>query len=93
MKQLKLAASALVLGLALGVSQAYAQPTLQTDENMVKKMMAMMDTDKDGMISKAEAMKAFGAKFDSMAKGGKMSVKDFVKMLDDMNKGLFVFNP
>ena len=93
MKQLKLAASALALGLALGVSQAYAQPTLATDENMAKKVMMMMDTDKDGMISKAEAMAAFGRKFDSMAKGGKMSMKDFAKMLGDMNQGLFIFNP
>jgi hypothetical protein len=87
MKQAKLALSALALGLALGAGQVAAQPTLSMDENMVKKMMPMMDKDKDGMISKAEAMEVFGRKFDAMSKGGKMTAKQFADFATAIGQG------
>jgi Ca2+-binding EF-hand superfamily protein len=50
-------------------------------------MMPMMDKDKDGMISKAEAMEVFGRKFDAMSKGGKMTAKQFADFATAIGQG------
>jgi hypothetical protein len=81
MKSSKIAA-AVAMGLALGFGQvAVAQKNM---DNVMK-----MDTDKDGMISKAEAMRMFEAKFDAMMKQKgvqKLSAKDVQAIIDDITK-------
>ena len=49
--------------------------------------MYMKMADKDGMLSKADVMKMVEEKFDAMAKGGMISVKDFGVLIADMNRG------
>ncbi len=81
MKPSKIAA-AVAMGLALGFGQvAVAQKTM---DNVMK-----MDTDKDGMINKAEAMRMFETKFDTMMKQKgvqKLSAKDVQSIIDDIAK-------
>jgi hypothetical protein len=79
MKTSKIAA-AVAMGLALGFGQAaLAQKTM---DNVMK-----LDTDKDGMISKSEAMRMFEAKFDAMMKQKgvqKLSARDVQAIIDDI---------
>jgi hypothetical protein len=81
MKPSKIAA-AVAMGLALGFGQvALAQKNM---DNVMK-----MDTDKDGMISKTEAMRMFEQKFDAMMKQKgvqKLSPKDVQMIIDDIAK-------
>jgi len=81
MKPSKIAA-AVAMGLALGFGQvALAQKNM---DNVMK-----MDTDKDGMISKAEAMRMFETKFDAMMKQKgiqKLSARDVQAIIDDIAK-------
>jgi hypothetical protein len=49
--------------------------------------MYMKMADKDGMLSKADVMKMVEEKFDAVAKGGMISVKDFGALIADMNRG------
>jgi hypothetical protein len=75
-------ATAVAMGLALGFGQvALAQKNM---DNVMK-----LDTDKDGMISKAEAMRMFEQKFDAMMKQKgiqKLSAKDVQAIIDDIAK-------
>ena len=75
-------AAAVAMGLALGFGQvAVAQMTV---DNVMK-----MDADKDGMISKAEAMRMFETKFDAMMKQKgvqKLSARDVQAIIDDIAK-------
>jgi hypothetical protein len=81
MKPTKIAA-AVAMGLALGFGQvALAQKNM---DNVMK-----MDSDKDGMISKTEAMQMFEQKFDAMMKQKgvqKLSAKDVQAIIDDIAK-------
>jgi len=81
MKPSKIAA-AVTMGLALGFGQvALAQNTM---DNVMK-----LDTDKDGMISKTEAMRMFETKFDAMMKQKgiqKLSARDAQAIIDDIAK-------
>jgi hypothetical protein len=81
MKLSKIAA-AIAMGLALGLGQvAVAQTTM---DNVMK-----LDADKDGMISKAEAMRMFEQKFDAMMKQKgvqKLTAKDVQAIIDDIAK-------
>jgi hypothetical protein len=81
MKPSKIAA-AVTMGLALGFGQvALAQNTM---DNVMK-----LDTDKDGMISKTEAMRMFETKFDAMMKQKgiqKLSARDVQAIIDDIAK-------
>ena len=54
----------------------------------MKMDMKMMDTNNDGMFSKAEFMKHHEAMFDKMKKdsNGMVSMKDMQAMMDDMMK-------
>jgi hypothetical protein len=79
MKGAKLAAAAAVLTLALG--QAFAAGSMDN--------IKAMDSDKDGMISKAEAMRMVEAKFDAMMKQKgvtKLTPQDVQKVIDDIAK-------
>ena len=79
MKPSKIAA-AVAMGLALGFGQvALAQKTM---DNVMQ-----MDADKDGSISKAEAMKMFEQRIDAMM--AKMGIKRFTpqqvqQLIDDV---------
>jgi hypothetical protein len=76
MKVSKLAA-AVAMGLALGFGQAaLAQKPM---DNVMKG-----DTNKDNMISKDEAMRMFGEKFDKMAKKGQLTPAEFQKLVNDL---------
>jgi hypothetical protein len=79
MKPSKIAA-AVAMGLALGFGQvALAQKNM---DNVMK-----LDTDKDGMISKTEAMRMFETKFDAMMKQKgvqKLSARDVQAIIDDV---------
>jgi hypothetical protein len=79
MKPSKISA-AVAMGLALGFGQvALAQKTM---DNVMK-----LDTDKDGMISKTEAMRMFETKFDAMMKQKgvqKLSARDVQAIIDDV---------
>lgn len=79
MKPSKIAA-AVAMGLALGFGQvALAQKNM---DNVMK-----LDTDKDGMISKAEAMRMFEQKFDAMMKQKgiqKLTARDVQAIIDDV---------
>ena len=74
--------SAVVTALALGVSSAAFAGTMDN--------VKALDKDKDGMISKTEAMKAFEERFDAMVKtkGGiaKLTPADVQKVIDEMAK-------
>jgi hypothetical protein len=76
MKVSKLAA-AVAMGLALGFGQA---ALAQQQMDNVKKG----DTNKDNMISKDEAMRMFGEKFDKMAKKGQLTPQEFQKLVSDL---------
>jgi acyl-CoA thioesterase FadM len=75
-------AAAVAMGLALGFGQvAVAQKTMDN--------VMTMDTDKGGMISKAEAMRMFETKFDAMMRQKgiqKLSAKDVQTIIDDIAK-------
>jgi hypothetical protein len=81
MKRSRIAA-AVAMGLALGFGQvAVAQKSMDN--------VMMLDADKDGMISKAEAMRMFETKFDAMMKQKdiqKLSARDVQAIIDDIAK-------
>ena len=69
-----------VLGMALAQKQAVpkAQDKLALGEPEVKQLLLLMDTDKNGKISKAEWMKFMEAEFDRLDKDktGELDVKE-----------------
>jgi hypothetical protein len=75
-------AAAVAMGLALGFGQAaVAQKSM---DNVMK-----LDADKDGMISKVEAMRMFEKKFDAMMKQKgiqKLSAREVQSIIDDIAK-------
>jgi hypothetical protein len=79
MKPSKIAA-AVAMGLALGFGQvALAQKNMDN--------VMTLDTDRDGMISKNEAMRMFEQKFDAMTKQKgvqKLSARDVQAIIDDV---------
>lgn len=79
MKLSKLAA-AVAAGLALGVGQvALAQKNMDN--------VMTLDTDRDGMISKTEAMRMFEQKLDAMTKQKgvqKLTARDVQAIIDDV---------
>jgi hypothetical protein len=76
MKVSKIAA-AVAMGLALASGQvALAQKPM---DNVMKGA-----TNKDNMISKDEAMRMFGEKFDQMAKKGQLTPAEFQKLVNEL---------
>lgn len=81
MKLRQLAAAATFASLAFAVPAAYAADSVNPNE-----FVKQCDTDKDGMVSKTEAMKMVEKMFDKadsrkMGKLDKKQVEDFLKML------------
>jgi hypothetical protein len=88
MNRMKVALSTLALGLALGLSQAAnAQPTLELETRIMTQMKTMKMVDKDGMITKKDAMVVLEKKFDAMAKGGRMTAAEFAAFVKTIGEG------
>ena len=79
MNRMKVALSTLALGVALGLGQAAnAQPSLELEGRIMTQMKAMKMVDKDGMITKKDAMEVLSKKFDAMSGGrGRMTAAEF----------------
>lgn len=88
MNHMKLALSTLALGLALGLGQAAnAQPSLELEGKIMTQMKAMKMVDKDGMITKKDAMDVMSKKFDKMSKGGRMTAAEFAAFAQAIGQG------
>ena len=88
MNRMKVALSTLALGLALASSQAAnAQPTLELESRIMTQMKSMKMVDKDGMITKKDAMTVLEKKFDAMAKGGRMTAAEFAAFAKAIGEG------
>ena len=88
MNRIKVALSTLALGLALGLGQAAsAQPTLELESKIMTQMKAMKMVDKDGMITKKDAMAVLEKKFDKMSKGGRMTAAEFAAFAKAIGEG------
>ena len=88
MNRMKVALSTLALGIALGLGQAAnAQPTLELESKIMTHMKAMKMVDKDGMITKKDAMTVFEKKFDKMSKGGRMTAAEFAAFAKAIGEG------
>ena len=83
------------LGLALSTvgGLAHAQPALMEDNSFSGMMtMAKMDTNKDGMVSKAEYLAMMGKMWDMKAKemkvkGDMMTPTDFAALVGFLSRG------
>jgi hypothetical protein len=88
MNRMKVALSTLALGIALGLGQAaQAQPTLELESKIMTQMKAMKMVDKDGMITKKDAMTVLEKKFDKMSKGGRMTAAEFAAFARAIGEG------
>ncbi len=89
MNSMKVAVSTLSLGLALGLGQAAnAQPTLELESKIMGQMKAMKMMDKDGMITKKDAMAVLEKKFEAMSKGkGRMTAAEFSEYARQIGMG------
>ena len=89
MNRMKVALSTLALGISLGLGQAAnAQPTLELEGKIMTQMKAMKMTDKDGMITKKDAMAVLEKKFDAMSKGkGRMNAAEFSEYARQIGMG------
>ena len=88
MNRMQVALSTVALGLALGLGQAAnAQPTLELESKIMGQMKAMKMMDKDGMITKKDAMAVLEKKFDAMSKGGRMTAKEFAEYAKAIGEG------
>jgi len=88
MNRMKVVLSTLALGIALGLGQAAnAQPTLELESKIMTQMKAMKMVDKDGMITKKDAMTVFEKKFDKMSKGGRMTAAEFAAFAKAIGEG------
>ena len=87
--------SVVALGLALSTvgGLAHAQPALMEDNSFSGMMtMAKMDTNKDGMVSKAEYLAMMGKMWDMKAKemkvkGDMMTPTDFAALVGFLSRG------
>jgi hypothetical protein len=89
MNRTKVTLSTLALGLALGIGQAaQAQPTLELEGRIMTQMRAMKMVDKDGMITKKEALTVLEKKFDAMSGGkGRMTAAEFSEFARQVGMG------
>ena len=87
--------SVVALGLTLSTvgGLAHAQPALMEDNSFSGMMtMAKMDTNKDGMVSKAEYLAMMGKMWDMKAKemkvkGDMMTPTDFAALVGFLSRG------
>ena len=87
MNRMKAALSTLALGLALGLGQAAnAQPTLELEGRIMTQMKAMQMVDKDGMITKKDALKS-REEVRQDVQGGRMTAKEFAEFAKAIGEG------
>jgi len=88
MNRTKVALSTLALGFALALGQAAnAEPTLELEGRIMTQMKAMQMVDKDGMITKKDAMTVLEKKFDRMSRGGRMTAAEFAAFAKAIGEG------
>ncbi|HTO50204.1 MAG TPA: hypothetical protein VML91_21385 [Burkholderiales bacterium] len=88
MNRMKVALSTLALGIALGLGQAANAQSIDPENRLMVQMKQMGMVDKDGMITKKDAMTVLGKKFDAMAKGkDRMTAAEFAAFAKAIGEG------
>jgi hypothetical protein len=88
MNRTKAALSTLALGIALGLGQAATAQSIEPENRLMVQMKQLGMVDKDGMITKKDAMTVLEKKFDAMAKGkGKMTAAEFAAFAKAIGEG------
>ena len=88
MNRMKVTLSTLALGIALGLSQVANAQTIEPEQRLMTQMKQLGMVDKDGMISKKDAMTVLEKKFDAMSKGkGKMTAAEFAAFAKAIGEG------
>jgi hypothetical protein len=88
MTRMKATLSTLALGLALGLAQAANAQSIEPNQTLMVQMKQLGMMDKDGMISKKDAMTVLEKKFDAMSKGkGKMTAAEFSAFAKAIGEG------
>ena len=88
MTRMKATLSTLALGLALGLAQAANAQSIEPDQRLMVQMKQLGMVDKEGMISKKDAMTVLEKKFDAMSKGkGKMTAAEFSAFAKAIGEG------
>ena len=88
MNRMKVALSTLALGIALGLGQAANAQSIDFENRLMVQMKQLGMVDKDGMITKKDAMTVLEKKFDAMSKGkGKMTAAEFSAFAKAIGEG------
>jgi hypothetical protein len=88
MNRTKVALSTLALGIALGLGQTANAQSIEPDQRLMVQMKQLGMVDKDGMITKKDAMTVLEKKFDAMSKGkGKMTAAEFSAFAKAIGEG------
>lgn len=88
MNRMKVTLSMLALGIALGLGQAANAQSIEPNQTLMAQMKQLGMMDKDGMISKKDAMAVLERKFDAMSKGkGKMTAAEFAAFAKAIGEG------
>ena len=88
MNRMKATLSMLALGIALGFGQAANAQSIEPENRLMVQMKQLGMVDKDGMITKKDAMTVLEKKFDAMAKGkGKMTAAEFAAFAKAIGEG------
>jgi hypothetical protein len=88
MNRMKVTLATLALGIVLGLAQAANAQTIEPDQRLMVQMKQMGMVDKDGMISRKDAMAVLEKKFDAMSKGkGKMTAAEFAAFAKAIGEG------
>jgi len=88
MNRMKATLSMLALGIALGFGQAANAQSIEPENRLMVQMKQLGMVDKDGMITKKDAMTVLEKKFDAMAKGkGRMTAAEFAAFAKAIGEG------
>jgi len=88
MNRMKVALSTLALGIALGLGQAATGQSIEPAQRLMTQMKQLGMVDKDGMITKKDAMTVFEKKFDAMSNGkGRMTAAEFAAFAKSIGEG------
>jgi len=88
MNRMKVALSTLALGIALGLGHAATAQSIDPENRLMVQMKQLGMVDKDGMITKKDAMTVLEKKFDAMAKGkGRMTAAEFAAFAKAIGEG------
>ena len=87
MNRTKAALSTLALGIALGLGQAATAQSIDPENRLMVQMKQLGMVDKDGMITKKDALEVLSKKFDAMSKGGRMTAAEFSAFAKAIGEG------